>query len=215
MTLAFGTQQMTGFTLWGFYGIPGMYSGSAGSVLVRHQLQHHPRRHGLRSVAKLLEHRLHLDRQRRRQRHAPWHRLLRRLFGESAARRIALSLVKGTSNYSLTVPIGDYNGDGIVDAADYAIWRDTLGSTTDLRADGDGDGVIDPGDYDTWAAKVRLRVFQRRRCQLTRHGPRANERRDVVGRCLRDGSMPRDARHPEALTPTTARQVDVAAESAA
>jgi endo-1,4-beta-xylanase len=33
MTLAFGTQQMKGFTLWGFYGIPGMYSGSAGSVL--------------------------------------------------------------------------------------------------------------------------------------------------------------------------------------
>ncbi len=28
---------------------------------------------------------------------------------------------------------GDYNGDGIVDAADYIVWRNTLGSTTDLR----------------------------------------------------------------------------------
>jgi hypothetical protein len=33
MTLAFGTPQMTGFTLWGFYGYSGIYSGSAGSVL--------------------------------------------------------------------------------------------------------------------------------------------------------------------------------------
>lgn len=33
MTIAFGTQQMTGFTLWGFYAEPNMYAGSAGSVL--------------------------------------------------------------------------------------------------------------------------------------------------------------------------------------
>ena len=34
MTLAFGTQNMTGFTLWGFFNDgPGMYSGSTGSVL--------------------------------------------------------------------------------------------------------------------------------------------------------------------------------------
>ena len=32
---------------------------------------------------------------------------------------------------------GDYNFDGIVDAADYTVWVDTKGSTTDLRADGD------------------------------------------------------------------------------
>jgi arabinogalactan endo-1,4-beta-galactosidase len=30
--------------------------------------------------------------------------------------------------------VGDYNRDGVVDAADYTVWRDTLGSTTDLRA---------------------------------------------------------------------------------
>ena len=45
---------------------------------------------------------------------------------------------------------GDYNGDGIVDAADYTVWRDSLGSTTALAADGDNNHVIDQADYDIW-----------------------------------------------------------------
>ncbi len=52
-----------------------------------------------------------------------------------------------------TLP-GDYNSDGNVDAADYTVWRDTLGSTEDLRANGDDTGasmgVIDAADYDVW-----------------------------------------------------------------
>lgn len=51
---------------------------------------------------------------------------------------------------------GDYNEDGIVNAADYTVWRDTLGSNTDLRANGDDTGtsmgVIDTADYDFWKA---------------------------------------------------------------
>jgi hypothetical protein len=54
-------------------------------------------------------------------------------------------------NLSATLP-GDYNQDGRVDAADYTIWRATMGSTTDLRADGNLNGVIDRGDYQTWSA---------------------------------------------------------------
>jgi hypothetical protein len=47
--------------------------------------------------------------------------------------------------------IGDYNGDGKVSAADYTVWRDTLGSTTDLRANGDdSNSVIDEDDYQVW-----------------------------------------------------------------
>jgi hypothetical protein len=49
------------------------------------------------------------------------------------------------------LPDGDYNGNGTVDAADYTVWRDTLGGI-DLVADGNRDGVIDAGDYDTWKA---------------------------------------------------------------
>ena len=45
---------------------------------------------------------------------------------------------------------GDFNGDGIVNLADYTIWRDTLGSTVDLAADADGNLVIDENDYALW-----------------------------------------------------------------
>jgi hypothetical protein len=52
-----------------------------------------------------------------------------------------------------TVP-GDYNNNGIVDAADFTVWRDTLGSMADLRANGDNTGasvgVVDQADYDFW-----------------------------------------------------------------
>lgn len=51
---------------------------------------------------------------------------------------------------------GDYNGDGVVDAADYTTWRDTLGSTELLAADGDGDGQVDDDDYDIWVANFGL-----------------------------------------------------------
>ncbi len=45
---------------------------------------------------------------------------------------------------------GDYNNNGTIDAADYVIWRDTLGSTTDLRADGNGSLNIDAADLVHW-----------------------------------------------------------------
>jgi hypothetical protein len=51
-----------------------------------------------------------------------------------------------------TLP-GDYNLDGTVNAADYMIWRDTRGSTIDLRANGDAtNNVIDAADYAAWRA---------------------------------------------------------------
>jgi hypothetical protein len=44
---------------------------------------------------------------------------------------------------------GDYNTDGVVDSADYIIWRRSVG-TADLRADGDHDGAVGQGDYAVW-----------------------------------------------------------------
>lgn len=56
-------------------------------------------------------------------------------------------------NFVLSVPLaGDFNGDGIVDAADYTVWRNTLGSTDDLAADGNRNGEVDAEDYLVWKA---------------------------------------------------------------
>ena len=48
--------------------------------------------------------------------------------------------------------LGDYNYDGLVDASDYTLWRDKLGSTTNLAADGNGNGVVDAGDFIAWSS---------------------------------------------------------------
>jgi hypothetical protein len=47
---------------------------------------------------------------------------------------------------------GDYSGNGIVDTADYTVWRDKLGAnlTPNTAADGNGDGVVDDFDYAIW-----------------------------------------------------------------
>lgn len=46
--------------------------------------------------------------------------------------------------------IGDYNRNGSVEQSDYVLWKQTYGSTTDLRADGNNNGVIDTADYTLW-----------------------------------------------------------------
>ena len=48
---------------------------------------------------------------------------------------------------------GDFNHDGTVDAADYVVWRKTLGQTGfALAADGNNNNQIDPGDFNIWRA---------------------------------------------------------------
>lgn len=51
------------------------------------------------------------------------------------------------------VLLGDYNANGIVDAADYTVWRNSLSVTgAGLAADGNGDGMVTQLDYDIWKA---------------------------------------------------------------
>ncbi len=53
---------------------------------------------------------------------------------------------------------GDYNGNGLVDAADYTLWRDTFGQsvTTGTGADGVADGVITELDYEFWKGRFGI-----------------------------------------------------------
>lgn len=59
----------------------------------------------------------------------------------------AVGLLRVTAPETLQ---GDYNGDGVMNAADYVVWRNTFGSDTNLAADGDQSGMIDQGDYAVW-----------------------------------------------------------------
>ena len=63
------------------------------------------------------------------------------------------------SLYALSSPItvpqldADFDGDGIVAAADYTVWRDNLGAAglePYELGDGDGDGSVTAADYDAW-----------------------------------------------------------------
>jgi hypothetical protein len=50
---------------------------------------------------------------------------------------------------------GAFNGDGMVDAADYVTWRKSLGQTGLLTfhgADGNGDGMVLADDLEVWRA---------------------------------------------------------------
>lgn len=47
--------------------------------------------------------------------------------------------------------VGDFNGDGVVDLADYTVWRNRLGETgANAVADANHDQVVDSRDYDIW-----------------------------------------------------------------
>jgi hypothetical protein len=72
------------------------------------------------------------------------------VYGASA---LSLTVVTGAAASALVLP-GDFNADDRVDAADYVVYRKTLGQRLSpfTSADGNGNGVVDSGDYDIWKA---------------------------------------------------------------
>jgi len=75
-------------------------------------------------------------------------------YGDSSEGRIVESdYTNNTTRILVDLLPGDYNDDGIVDAADYTVWRNTLGESVSILttgADGNGDGTISAADYQVW-----------------------------------------------------------------
>ncbi|WP_442483670.1 PEP-CTERM sorting domain-containing protein [Aeoliella sp. SH292] len=61
------------------------------------------------------------------------------------------SLVTITLVEPLVLP-GDYNGDGMVNLADYTVWRDNLGASAEALANNVDGEVVDEAHYATWKA---------------------------------------------------------------
>ena len=65
----------------------------------------------------------------------------------------SFSLIVGSTSVILQAIglTGDYNNNGVVDASDYVLWRNSAGLTgPGLAADGNHNNQIDSGDYDVW-----------------------------------------------------------------
>ncbi len=63
-----------------------------------------------------------------------------------------------TAYFDLEPLVGDYNGDGAIDAADYTTWRDavTAGATTLTNRDPTNSGAVGETDYDVWKANYGM-----------------------------------------------------------
>ncbi|WP_145281926.1 hypothetical protein [Pirellulimonas nuda] len=54
------------------------------------------------------------------------------------------------ANVAFRLNPADYNRDLVVDTNDYNLFRATFGQTIDLRADGNGDGMVNAADFTVW-----------------------------------------------------------------
>lgn len=63
-------------------------------------------------------------------------------------------LLSGDVEYVSISVDGDYNSDGLVNVADYTVWRDSLGQTgPNLPADGNNDNAVTTADYTYWKSR--------------------------------------------------------------
>jgi hypothetical protein len=88
------------------------------------------------------------------------------LYGQNQTTPLQTAMTTGLGNsFSMSVPFrsivvllidpllaGDYDRNGVVDAADYLLWRNTLNQAVALGsgADGDANGIVQEADYNIW-----------------------------------------------------------------
>lgn len=67
---------------------------------------------------------------------------------------LSSSLTNAQLDNLFAIVLGDFNGDALVDARDYLVWRRSWGASVTpwSGADGNGDGVVNNSDYDVWRA---------------------------------------------------------------
>lgn len=72
-------------------------------------------------------------------------------YGQGPISNFALARYEGDSQ-TPSVLLGDYSLNGAVDAADYVVWRNSVGNSISPfgGADGDGNGTIGQSDYSVW-----------------------------------------------------------------
>lgn len=73
-----------------------------------------------------------------------------------------LNVSGGTINYDIAPTTGDYNSNGVVDTADYSVWKENNGTSNPLpNRDPANVGAISSADYNSWKANfgtVRERI---------------------------------------------------------
>src|SRR5690606_30966986 len=68
-----------------------------------------------------------------------------------------LSQLYTTGEATLLALAGDFNGNGVVDVADYVVWRNNLGADESiLNGGGDNSGSVDVGDYVLWKSQFMM-----------------------------------------------------------
>jgi GH35 family endo-1,4-beta-xylanase len=153
LRLVFGMPDTTGFTMWGFWA-GAVWSGAPNGVLYNNDWTIRPTGTAWNnlqsqwdtdlSVAVGADGTINFD--------GFWGDYELTIGDTIGAPTYDLTLTKGDTLYSLPIAPGDYNGDGVVDAADYVMWRKTAGQSGDLRADGNGDTTVDELDFNIWRA---------------------------------------------------------------
>ncbi len=73
-----------------------------------------------------------------------------------------LGILNVTETIAFGDLMGDFNRDGVVDAADYTTWRDNLGAATEDALNGNGNGVggVDNDDYLVWKTNFGMTAPQ-------------------------------------------------------